>query len=177
MRSLIVDVRGNPGGLLNSAVDISDRFISSGVIVSTRGRNPLEDFVHRAKTAGTWRVPLVVLIDENSASASEIFAAAVADHQRGIVVGEQSYGKGSVQGIFPLNVGGGGVRLTTAKFYSPDGSPISQVGVSPAVPVQEVARPAVEREQPASSKQVDDILRVGVSVAIRALGQQQYAGN
>ncbi|MGI9516853.1 MAG: S41 family peptidase [Pirellulaceae bacterium] len=177
MRSLIVDVRGNPGGLLNSAVDISDRFISNGVIVSTKGRNPLEDYVHRAKTAGTWRVPLVVLIDENSASASEIFAAAIADHQRGTVVGTQSYGKGSVQGIFPLNVGGGGVRLTTAKFYSPDGSPISQIGVSPAVPVQSTARPVADDQQAEPGDQTDDILRVGVSVARRSLGQQQYAGN
>lgn len=165
MRSLIVDVRGNPGGLLNSAVEISDRFIDSGVIVSTRGRNPLEDYIHRARQNGTWNVPLVVLIDGDSASASEIFAAAISDHQRGTVVGHQSYGKGSVQGIFQLNVGGGGVRLTTAKFYSPDGSPISQVGVVPQVPVQTVAHAGEAKG--ASTESVDDILRVGIMTAKR----------
>ncbi len=167
MRSLIVDVRGNPGGLLNSSVEISDRFIGNGVIVSTRGRNPLEDYVHRAKREGTWNVPLVVLIDENSASASEIFAAAIADHRRGTVVGTQSYGKGSVQGIFQLNVGGGGVRLTTAKFYSPDGSPISQIGVIPDVPVQVTAHAGQTPGE--GSPDADDILRVGIMTAKRAL--------
>ena len=140
MRSLIVDVRGNPGGLLQASVDVADRFVNDGVIVSTRGRNPMEDYVHRAKVASTWRMPLIVLIDGNSASASEIFAAAIRDHGRGIIVGEKSYGKGSVQGIFPLNISGGGVRLTTAKFYSPKGNAISEIGVDADVLVHEVAR-------------------------------------
>ncbi len=167
MQSLIVDVRGNPGGLLNAAVDISDRFIGSGVIVSTRGRNPLEDYVHRAKSPGTWGVPLVVLIDEDSASASEIFAAAINDHQRGDIIGHQSYGKGSVQGIFPLNVGAGGVRLTTAKFYSPNGVAIADRGVLPTIPVQTVARPA--NDGPLDNKS-DDVLRVGIETARRKTG-------
>ncbi len=162
MKALIVDVRGNPGGLLNAAVDISDRFLTDGVIVSTRGRNPLEDYVHRAKPAGTWGVPLVVLVDENSASASEIFAAAMGDHQRATIVGHQSYGKGSVQGIFPMNVGGGGVRLTTAKFYSPTGTTISQRGVTPGVNVQTTARAGESR-----GGDTDDILRVGTEIARR----------
>lgn len=170
MRSLIVDVRGNPGGLLNAAVDISDRFISNGIIVSTRGRNPLEDYVHRAKGPGTWQIPLVVLIDQDSASASEIFAAAISDHQRGAVVGQQSYGKGSVQGIFQLNVGGGGVRLTTAKFFSPDGSPISQVGVLPSVPVQTAAKATDAAESMELEQETDDILRVAVGVARKKTG-------
>jgi len=128
MQALIIDLRGNPGGLLKAAVDIADRFVHNGVIVSTKGRNPMEDFTHRASPTTTWRVPLVVLVDENSASASEIFAAAIRDHQRGLVVGETTYGKGSVQGIFPLSTAGG-VRLTTAKFYSPNGNPIAEIGV------------------------------------------------
>lgn len=179
MRSLIVDVRGNPGGLLNSAVEISDRFIHSGVIVSTRGRNPLEDYIHRAKQNGTWNLPLVVLIDGDSASASEIFAAAIQDHRRGTVIGEQSYGKGSVQGIFQLNVGGGGVRLTTAKFYSPDGSPISQVGVRPQVPVETVAKPTIESASNETTKatEVDDILRIGIITAKRQASQTGYSQN
>lgn len=174
MKSLIVDVRGNPGGLLNASVEIADRFISSGVIVSTQGRNPLEDFVHRAKNPGTWRVPLVVLVDENSASASEIFAAAIADHGRGIIVGERSYGKGSVQGIFPLNISGGGIRLTTAKFYSPNGTEISQRGVMPNVNVEVAAKPA---EDGYTGESTDAILRSGIQVARTKLtGQALTAG-
>ncbi|QEG24611.1 S41 family peptidase [Mariniblastus fucicola] len=158
MRSLIVDVRGNPGGLLQASVDIADKFVNDGVIVSTRGRNPMEDYTHRANTASTWRMPLIVLIDGNSASASEIFAAAIRDHKRGIIVGEKSYGKGSVQGIFPLNISGGGVRLTTAKFYSPHGNAISEVGVKADVLVHEVAKSS----SLANSDQEDAGMRLGI---------------
>jgi carboxyl-terminal processing protease len=163
MRSLIVDVRGNPGGLLSASVDVADRFLNQGVIVSTRGRNPMEDFTHRANIANTWRLPLVVLVDENSASASEIFAAAIRDHNRGTIVGNQSYGKGSVQGIFPLNVSGGGVRLTTAKFYSPKGNAISEVGVKADVLVQESAK--FNSETPTGE---DNGLRIGIQTARRS---------
>ena len=135
MRSLIIDVRGNPGGLLNASVEVADKFLPSGVIVSTRGRSTREDFDYQAHNVGTWRVPLVVLIDGDSASASEIFAGAIRDHGRGTVVGERSYGKGSVQGIFPLNRYKSGIRLTTSKFYSPSGQPISDRGVTPNVEV------------------------------------------
>ncbi len=170
MRSLIVDVRGNPGGLLSASVEVADRFVSSGVIVSTRGRNPMEDYIHRAQMSNTWRVPLVVLIDEDSASASEIFAAAIRDHQRGTIVGHRSYGKGSVQGIFPLNVSGGGVRLTTAKFYSPTGQPISDVGVNVDITVRQVAKPATD--EPIAT---DDGLRIGIQAAIQAAEKRQQA--
>jgi carboxyl-terminal processing protease len=141
MRSLIMDLRGNPGGLLTTAVETADKFISHGVIVSTRGRAVQEDFTYVAHEAGTWRVPLVVIIDENSASAAEIFAGAIRDHRRGTIVGGRSYGKGSVQGIFPLNTSGSGVRLTTAKFFSPNGHPYTRVGVQPDLAVRTVARP------------------------------------
>ena len=166
MNCLIVDVRGNPGGLLNSAVEISNRFVSGGVIVSTRGRNSMENYVHRAHPAGTWSVPLIVLVDENSASASEIFAATIRDHERGVVVGKQTYGKGSVQGIFPLDVGGGGVRLTTAKFYSPNNTAISQRGVVPHITVQTTAKPTATGQV---NPEEDDILRAGIQAAIRRL--------
>ena len=169
MQSLIVDVRGNPGGLLSASVDVANRFVANGVIVSTRGRNPIEDYTHKADFNNTWRVPLVVLIDENSASASEIFAAAIRDHQRGTIVGNQSFGKGSVQGIFPLNVAGGGVRLTTAKFYSPHGKPIAEIGVKPDVDVQIVAKAASSK----STSSDDAALRVGINVAGKALAQQR----
>jgi carboxyl-terminal processing protease len=133
MRSLIVDVRGNPGGLLTASVEVADKFIADGGIVSTRGRSEQENFSYRAHRAGTWRVPLVVLIDSDSASASEIFAGAIQDAGRGKIVGSRSYGKGSVQGIFPLGKSGAGARLTTARFFSPLGHPISNVGITPDV--------------------------------------------
>lgn len=171
MQSLIVDVRGNPGGLLSASVEVADRFVNEGVIVSTKGRNPMEDFVHHANISNTWRIPLVVLVDENSASASEIFAAAIRDHKRGIIVGEKSYGKGSVQGIFPLNVSGGGVRLTTAKFFSPTGKPINQVGVKADVAVQRVAKATAV----SGTVGEDQVLRVGVQTARRISDQRKIS--
>ena len=123
-----------------------DKFVDDGVIVSTRGRSSLEDYNYTAHKAGTWEViPLVVLIDGDSASASEIFAGAISDHHRGTIVGQRSYGKGSVQGIFPLASAGAGVRLTTAKFYSPSGAAISKVGVEPDIkPAHRVLKPTDE---------------------------------
>ncbi len=135
MKSLVVDVRGNPGGLLVSAVEVVDRFVDRGIIVSTRGRIAQEDYTYSAHEQGKWRVPLVVLIDQDSASAAEIFAGAIRDHHRGTLVGVRSFGKGSVQGIFPLDGSNAGMRLTTAKFYSPNGSPFSGIGVEPDVVV------------------------------------------
>jgi carboxyl-terminal processing protease len=163
MKSVIIDLRGNPGGLLNAAVELADKFIYDGAIVSTRGRNPREDYSYTAHTVGTWRVPLVVLIDGDSASASEIFAGAIRDRHRGLVVGERSYGKGSVQGIFPLSSSKGGVRLTTAKFFSPSGQAISRNGVTPDVAVRMVAK------QPSDggllAPENDSILKAGLQVA------------
>jgi carboxyl-terminal processing protease len=141
MRSLVIDLRGNPGGLLSAAVDTADIFLERGLVVATRGRSPDEDFNYSAGRPGTWRVPLVVLIDGDSASSSEIFAGAIRDHARGRIVGARSYGKGSIQGIFPLESAGVGMRLTTAKFFSPKGLPYSGVGVEPDLAVQTVARP------------------------------------
>ena len=141
MRSLIIDLRGNPGGLLVAAVEVADKFLTQGVIVSTHGRNAQEDFTYTAHEAGTWHVPLTLIIDQDSASAAEIFAGAVRDHRRGPIVGVRSYGKGSVQGIFPFNATGAGVRLTTAKFYSPNGRAYARVGVEPDVMVRQAAKP------------------------------------
>jgi carboxyl-terminal processing protease len=144
MKQLIIDLRGNPGGLLTSSVEVADKFVDEGTIVATRGRNPHEDFTYAAHRAGTWKLPLVVLIDGDSASASEIFAGAIRDHRRGTIVGVRSYGKGSVQGIFPLNLARSGLRLTTAKFYSPNGHPYSKVGVEPDVQVHQTAKPVAD---------------------------------
>jgi len=164
MKSLIIDLRGNPGGLLTAAVEAADKFIEQGVIVSTRGRSSAEDYTYRAHTSGTWKVPLVVLIDGDSASASEIFAGAIRDHRRGTIVGTRSYGKGSVQGIFSLRVGGAGVRLTTAKFYSPNGHGYTKVGVSPDVAVQTVARPTGD-VVPQPSSLDDPFIAAAINVA------------
>lgn len=175
MRYLIIDLRGNPGGLLTAAVEAVDKFVDRGIIVSTRGRNPGEDFTYRAHSAGTWRVPLVVLIDQDSASASEIFAGAIRDHRRGTIVGTRSYGKGSVQGIFPLSIGGMGLRLTTARFYSPAGRPFSLVGVEPHVKVQQAARPVDLKELPRlhAPGRDDPMLQAALDVARRHLAAGQ----
>ena len=165
MKCLIMDLRGNPGGLLTSSVEVADKFVEEGIIVSTRGRSPLEDFNYTAHKAGTWRVPLVVLIDGESASASEIFAGAIRDHRRGNLVGERSYGKGSVQGIFPLSLAGSGVRLTTAKFYSPSGHPISNVGVQPDIAVHRVARPVTGGQTAVNDSAEDAVLNAGLQAA------------
>jgi carboxyl-terminal processing protease len=140
MRSLIVDLRGNPGGLLVSAVEVVNRFIDHGVVVSTRGRNVQEDFTYTAHAGAIWQIPLVLIIDQDSASAAEIFAGAIRDHRRGAIIGVRSYGKGSVQGIFPLSYGNSGVRLTTARFFSPAGRPFVRVGVEPDILVYQTAK-------------------------------------
>jgi carboxyl-terminal processing protease len=174
MKSLIVDLRGNPGGLLVAAVEVADLFIERGVIVSTHGRNAYEDFVYSARESGTWRVPLVVLIDQDSASAAEIFAGAIRDHGRGTIVGQRSFGKGSVQGIFPLSAGNAGLRLTTAKFYSPSGRPFSGVGVEPHVAVRQAAKPVAAADgsaQPTPAER-DPVLAAAIQVAVHLVAQR-----
>lgn len=139
MRSLVWDVRGNPGGLLPASVEILDRFIDEGVLVSTRGRNADQNFTYTAHRPGTYNVPLVLLVDGNSASASEIVAGAIRDHKRGQIVGRTTYGKWSVQSIYDIRLNCG-IRLTTAKFYSPSGENYAKVGVKPDYEVPEGAR-------------------------------------
>ncbi len=172
MKSLIMDLRGNPGGLLTTAVDVVDKFVPRGVIVSTRGRNTQEDFTYQARTPGTWRVPLVVMIDRDSASAAEIFAGAIRDHRRGTIVGVRSYGKGSVQGIFPLDLSTAGVRLTTARFYSPTGRPYGRIGVEPDVLVRTTARP-VDGSLAFPAAAEDAMLAAALEAARRLAGRQQ----
>ncbi|MGE4001701.1 MAG: S41 family peptidase [Planctomycetaceae bacterium] len=134
MQTLVFDLRGNPGGLLTAAIEISNKFIARGTIVSTKGRHAEDNSNEVATFDRTWKVPLVVLIDEDSASASEIFAAAIQDNQRGVIVGRRSYGKGTVQTHFPLRTGGE-LKLTTAKFYAPSGREMAGSGVLPDVRV------------------------------------------
>ena len=133
----IIDLRNNPGGLLNQAVTITDFFLEEGEIVSTKGRRISETRKFFARAGdGVKGKPVIVLINNGSASASEIFAGALKDHKRAIILGENSYGKGSVQSIIPLK-NGGGIRLTISKYYLPSGKSISEVGVSPDILVKE----------------------------------------
>jgi len=135
MKSLVLDLRGNPGGLLDQAISVSDLFVPCGTIVSTKGRNSSDNTKEDASYEKTWSTPLVVLVDENSASASEIFGAAIQENGRGVIVGRRSYGKGTVQTHFPLRTVSGHLKLTTAKFYSPQGREMAGAGVNPDVPV------------------------------------------
>ena len=136
MKNLVLDLRGNPGGLLTESIDVSNLFVPCGRIVATRGRTSADNSDEQASWQKTWRLPLVVLVDENSASASEIFAAAIQENGRGVIVGRTSYGKGTVQTHFPLQAVRGDLKLTTAKFYSPNGREMAGAGVSPDVLVR-----------------------------------------
>jgi carboxyl-terminal processing protease len=133
----ILDLRNNPGGLLNQAISITDFFLNDGEIVSTKGKEISETRRFFAKKGdGINGKPIIVLINNGSASASEIFAGALKDHKRAIILGEATYGKGSVQSIIPLR-NGGGIRLTISKYYLPSGKSISDVGVKPDIFVEE----------------------------------------
>jgi carboxyl-terminal processing protease len=136
-KGYILDLRNNPGGLLDQAVSVSSDFIDQGEIVSTRARHPDESQRWDAKGDDILRgAPLVVLINGGSASASEIVSGALQDHRRAIVLGTKSFGKGSVQTVIPLP-GNGAMRLTTARYYTPSGRSIQSLGISPDVPVHE----------------------------------------
>ncbi|MBS0125862.1 S41 family peptidase [Thetidibacter halocola] len=146
VNGFVLDLRNNPGGLLTQAIRVSDAFLEEGEIVSTRGRDPADGERFNA-TPGDLAVgkPLVVLINGGSASASEIVAGALQDHQRAIVVGTKSFGKGSVQTVMPLR-GDGAMRLTTARYYTPSGRSIQALGVSPDIVVEQ-PRPAPDADE------------------------------
>src|SRR6187401_1643103 len=136
LKGFIIDMRNNPGGLLEEAVTVSDSFLDRGEIVSTRGRNA-EETQRRAAHAGdlTKGKPVIVLINGGSASASEIVAGALQDHKRATLVGTRTFGKGSVQTIIPLGGGNGALRLTTARYYTPSGKSIQAKGIVPEIEV------------------------------------------
>jgi carboxyl-terminal processing protease len=136
----ILDLRNNPGGLLTQAISITDFFLDDGEIVSTKGRNVSETRRFFSKKGdGINGKPLIVITNNGSASASEIVSGALKDHKRAIILGERSYGKGSVQSIIPLK-NGGGLRLTISKYYLPSGKSISEVGVLPDIYVEETGK-------------------------------------
>ena len=137
IKGYVFDLRNNPGGLLTQAINITDFFLEDGEIVSTKGRKISETRKFFARKGDEVKgKPIIVLINNGSASASEIFAGALKDHKRAIILGENSYGKGSVQSIIPLR-NGGGMRLTISKYYLPSGVSISEVGVTPDIFVEE----------------------------------------
>ena len=137
IKGYVFDLRNNPGGLLTQAINITDFFLEDGEIVSTKGRKISETRKFFARKGDEVKgKPIVVLINNGSASASEIFAGALKDHKRAIILGENSYGKGSVQSIIPLT-NGGGMRLTISKYYLPSGKSISEVGITPDILVEE----------------------------------------
>ena len=158
---VIIDLRNNPGGLLNQAIFVSNAFLEAGEIVSTRGRDPADGDRYNAQPGDLAQgKPIVVLINGGSASASEIVAGALQDHRRAIVVGTQSFGKGSVQTVVPLR-GEGAMRLTTARYYTPSGRSIQALGISPDIIVEQPrprpVDPDAEEEAPRQTRSEADL--------------------
>ena len=136
LKGYVLDLRNNPGGLLDQAISVSDAFLERGEIVSTRGRNAEETQRFSARAGDlTKGKPVIVLINGGSASASEIVAGALQDHKRATMLGTRSFGKGSVQTIIPLGAGNGALRLTTARYYTPSGKSIQAKGITPDIEV------------------------------------------
>lgn len=164
VNGFVLDLRNNPGGLLTQAVRVSDAFLESGEIVSTRGREPQDGDRFNAESGDLAEgKPMVVLINGGSASASEIVAGALQDHRRAIVVGTKSFGKGSVQTVMPLR-GEGAMRLTTARYYTPSGRSIQALGVSPDIVVEQPPqREATEEEEAQRNSRTEADLRGSLS--------------
>lgn len=145
MRGLLIDLRRNPGGLLEQAIKISDMFLEKGVIVSTVGRNKKDAEVTNAKAEGTLpNFPIIVLIDEYSASASEILSGALQDNKRALIMGQRSFGKGSVQSVVKLG-DGSGLKLTVARYYTPSGRSIQSLGIQPDVTIDNLSQDVIEK--------------------------------
>lgn len=141
VRGIVLDLRNDPGGLLDEAVYLADMFLREGVIVTTRGRDGRAQDEARARVAGTRpEVPMVVLVNEYTASAAEILAGALQDHRRAMVVGTRTFGKGSVQTVIDLP-DGGALKLTIARYFTPSGRSIQARGIAPDVVVQQVDLP------------------------------------
>ncbi len=152
IKGLILDLRNNPGGLLDQAVKIADIFIDEGVIVSTKGRVKEQNTVFYAHAnGGKYKFPLVVLVNEGSASASEIVAGALQDHKKAVIIGAQTFGKGSVQTIIPMD-NGAGLRLTTARYYTPSGRSIQATGITPDIVVPSPTNTSVENDDKADDQ-------------------------
>ncbi len=159
IKGYVIDLRNNPGGLLNQAIAVSDAFLEKGEIVSTRGRDTRDSERHNAKAGDlSGGKPLVVLINEGSASASEIVAGALQDHRRAIIVGAKSFGKGSVQTIMPLS-GEGAIRLTTSRYYTPSGRSIQALGIEPDILVEQQQIAAADEDEDTRRRRSEADLR------------------
>ena len=160
LTGVVIDLRNNPGGLLNQAISVVDAFLDSGEIVSTRGRDPRDSERYNATPGDiTDGKPLAVVVNGGSASASEIVAGALKDHHRAVIIGTQTFGKGSVQTIMPIE-GEGAIRLTTARYYTPSGRSIQALGVAPDIIVEQrtpedVAQSQEEEAQPPLRSEAD----------------------
>ncbi|MBR1605729.1 MAG: S41 family peptidase [Alphaproteobacteria bacterium] len=158
-KGLVLDLRNNPGGLLDQAVAVSDLFLDKGEIVSTRSRNEEDNVKYSAKEGDVLGgLPIVVLINDGSASASEIVAGALQDHKRAVILGEKSFGKGSVQTLIPL-ANYGAMRLTTARYYTPSGRSIQAKGIEPDVLVKPAKVEVIENEYERSEAELKNALK------------------
>ena len=163
-KGLVLDLRNNPGGLLDQAVAVSDLFLDKGEIVSTRSRNEEDNIKYSAKEGDILKgLPIVVMINDGSASASEIVAGALQDHKRAVVLGEKSFGKGSVQTLIPL-ANYGAMRLTTARYYTPSGRSIQAKGIEPDVLVKPAKVEVIENEYERSEAELKNALKNDTSV-------------
>ncbi len=152
IKGVILDLRNNPGGLLDQAVKVSNMFIDKGLIVYTDGRSKDQKMDFRATTTGKhYKFKMATLINQGSASASEIVAGALQDHDRSLILGEKSFGKASVQTIIPLD-NGSGLRLTTAYYYTPKGRHIQKTGILPDVDMKEEIQKQEEQETEEDTK-------------------------
>lgn len=158
-KGLVLDLRNNPGGLLDQAIAVSDLFLDQGEIVSTRSRNEEDNIKYSAKAGDILKgLPIVVMINDGSASASEIVAGALQDHKRAIILGEKSFGKGSVQTLIPL-AKYGAMRLTTARYYTPSGRSIQAKGIEPDVVVKPAKVEVIENEYERSEAELKNALK------------------
>jgi carboxyl-terminal processing protease len=191
MRALVVDLRNNPGGLLSAAIDVTQQFLDRNqVIVSTQGRHPQQNKVYRSRSRARYEgFPMVILVNAGTASASEIFAGAMQDHRRAVLIGEKTFGKGSVQSVLPTD-DGTAIRLTTAKYYTPSENVIHERGIEPDIVVpmspEELRELLNQRAQPGNGKALNisgdaqllralDVLK-GILKFTRAAPPEQYAG-
>jgi carboxyl-terminal processing protease len=153
IRGIILDLRGNPGGLLHAALQVADRFIPEGILTTTRGRSPGASMVYRAQDQQQIPLPTVVLVDPETASAAEVLAGALRDHRRGFLVGQKTFGKGCMQVVFSLRPGLGAVRITTAKWHTPTDLHIGGKGLLPDLLVEENADNTADAQQPTDLSQ------------------------
>jgi carboxyl-terminal processing protease len=156
LKGLVLDLRNNPGGLLDAAVDVTDTFLEEGVIVSAQGRAADAKFAMNAKPGDVLEgAPIVILVNGGSASASEIVAGALQDHRRATLLGRQTYGKGSVQTVVPLS-DGHAIKLTTSRYFTPSGASIHERGITPDVVVTEPEKGSLDRRADAAINPEED---------------------